>query len=145
MPSNIQMKVEGLDKLAHALQWLPKEVESKVLQEACTTSLKEAFYRIQHAAPTHDSGEISKMSRKYGSIVTNLQAREEKEGPPGQQGRGHHDRKCLLVLLLRIRLAPPARAPVVCAGLQRLGDGCHQRTQHAPRQRDRECVFRHGA
>lgn len=77
--NGFEIRLEGLKELKEELVKLDRDIQDKVLRDTVRKSIAIGFNAVKAAAPKH-SGEQSKMSQKYGSIVDNLKMKPSKKG-----------------------------------------------------------------
>jgi len=81
----VTWKLEGFDKMENVLKNLPKNVQNKLLANACQEALKPAALAILDAAPV-SHGERSPSSEKYGHLRDNLRIYKMKFNQNGEKG-----------------------------------------------------------
>lgn len=81
----VDMKWDGFKEFDNLLAQLPRNVEERVIQKAVNKVLKNVLPEFMRRAPKHKTGEQSKMSKEYGSILANLRVRPTRS-QPGSRG-----------------------------------------------------------
>lgn len=83
---NFDGKVSGFTEAHQMLQELPRNIQNRVLQQACLDGMRSVKKDFKAAAPKHDRGERSPASKTYGTLASNIRVIRLNKLPRGQKG-----------------------------------------------------------